>query len=253
MALRVFLSGAGGRMGRTIQAELKERPDLIIVAGSDLDPGLETSFPLYQDPRACREDFDVIIDFSHPSCLPGLFALQKARACGLVLCTTGLSASQKEELIRQSQSLPVFFSANMSLGVNILARLARQAAAALYPAFNIEIIEAHHNKKIDAPSGTALLLADQINQQLGGVLEYITDRSQQRKSRADNELGIHAIRGGNIVGQHSVLFAGLDETISLCHSAGSRAVFAHGAIAAALFIKDKPAGLYDMDSLLAAK
>ena len=138
----------------------------------------------------------------------------------------------------------------MSLGISILARLARQAAAALYPDFNIEIIEAHHNKKIDAPSGTALLLADQINSQLDGQLRYVTDRSQTRQSRAGNELGIHAIRGGSIVGDHTILFAGPDENITLSHTAGSRAVFAHGAIAAAFFIKDQPAGLYNMDDLL---
>ncbi|MFV0413568.1 MAG: 4-hydroxy-tetrahydrodipicolinate reductase [Oscillospiraceae bacterium] len=174
-------------------------------------------------------------------------ACKKKLAC--VLCTTGLGPKEEQLMQQAALTIPVFHSANMSLGINLLAQLARRAAAAL-PGFDIEIIEKHHNKKLDAPSGTALLLADAINRQAGGTYEYVYNRQPLRQARGGKEIGIHAVRGGTIVGDHDLLFAGPDEVITLSHSAQSRNVFANGAIAAALYVAKKPAGLYSMQDLM---
>lgn len=252
-SLNFFLSGCCGRMGRTIRDVIAERGDDQIVAGFDAKDDPTCPFPIYQDPLLCKESFDVLIDFSSPDALEPLGRLIEQRGCPAVICTTGLDEKQKDKLMALSQIAPIFISANMSLGINLLIDLAKRAAALLYPGFDIEIIEAHHNQKIDAPSGTALMIADRINDVLGGQLKPITDRSQVRQKRGQDELGIHAIRGGTLVGEHTVLFAGPDEVIQIHHSARSRTIFANGAIAAAHFIHGKPAGLYDMDDLLSER
>jgi 4-hydroxy-tetrahydrodipicolinate reductase len=252
MSVRLFLSGCNGRMGRTIR-EFAGQEGLPVVAGSDIQTDLSCPFPVYQDPQACLEDFDVLIDFSSPAAFNQVCQLIEKRRCPAVICTTGLEQAMKDRLLNLAQLSPVFMSANMSLGINLLIGLARQAAALLYPEYNIEIIEAHHNQKVDAPSGTALMIADQINDALSGQLKPITDRSQTRNKRDPAELGIHAIRGGSIVGEHTVLFAGPEENITIHHSAQSRAVFARGALAAARFLKGKPAGLYSMTDLIAER
>lgn len=252
--LRIFLSGCLGRMGKVITDIISEDNSLKIVAGSDIktDPG--SPFPVYADPNDCQVEFDVLIDFSNPTVLSKLLQLLERTQKPGVICTTGLSPDQIDLIQKLSTRIALFRSANMSLGINLLVKLAKDAAALLYPQFDIEIIEAHHNQKIDAPSGTALMLADAINQRLGGhALTYVNDRSTVRQKRATNELGIHAIRGGTIVGEHTVLFAGSDELIELKHSAQSRAVFARGAIAAARFMAYRCNGLYSMDDLLNAR
>lgn len=252
MSIRIFLSGCNGRMGKTIRALAAEQEGLSVVAGSDIQTDPACPFPVYQDPQDCLEDFDVLIDFSNPAAFNKVSQLIELRRCPAVICTTGLEQDMKDHLLELAQNSPVFMSANMSLGINLLIGLARQAAVLLYPEYNIEIIEAHHNQKVDAPSGTALMIADQINDALSGQLRPVTDRSQTRAKRDPAELGIHAIRGGSIVGEHTVLFAGPEENITIHHSAQSRAVFARGALAAARFLPGKPAGLYSMADLIAA-
>ncbi|MDD3931057.1 MAG: 4-hydroxy-tetrahydrodipicolinate reductase [Clostridiaceae bacterium] len=253
MPTRIFLSGCNGRMGRMIRSIADGQPDLItIAAGSDLNDDPGASFPVYQDPTGCRESFDVIVDFSNPEALTAVRQLALKRGKPMVICTTGLDETARAELIEDAASVPVFMSANMSLGINILIDLARRAVATLYPEFNIEIIEAHHNQKIDAPSGTALMIADQIREQLDGAATYTYDRSQVRRKRDPAEIGIHAIRGGTIVGQHTVLLAGPDETLSIQHTAESRAVFARGALAAARFLSTQKPGFYDMNDVIKA-
>jgi 4-hydroxy-tetrahydrodipicolinate reductase len=250
MAIRLFLNGCNGRMGHTIRAMASVADDLVLVAGSDLGLDPLAEFPVYQDPRQCQEPFDVVVDFSSPAALPSLCDLIEERHCAAVICTTGLDESIKGRLRTMAQTCPIFISANMSLGINLLIQLARQAARLLYPDFDLELIEAHHNQKIDAPSGTALMIADQLNEELGHSLTYVYDRSQIRQKRDQHELGIHAIRGGSIVGDHTVLFAGPEETLEIKHQAQSRAVFARGAMAAARFLAGKPAGLYSMEDLI---
>ncbi|HAL73842.1 MAG TPA: 4-hydroxy-tetrahydrodipicolinate reductase [Clostridiales bacterium] len=250
MALRIFLSGCCGRMGRVIADIAACSSDLEIVAGSDLVSAPGIPFPVYADPRSCPVEFDVLIDFSNPAALPAIYDLIRQRRCPAVICTTGLDENLENQLKALSTEAAIFKSANMSLGINLMISLARQAARLLYPEFDIEIIEAHHNQKIDAPSGTALMIANKINQELDHQLEFVYDRSQARQKRGKAELGIHAVRGGSIVGEHTVLFAGQDEVFSMHHSATSRNVFARGAIAAARFLAGKPAGLYDMSDLI---
>lgn len=249
--IRIFLSGCLGRMGQTIASIVAASDDLQIVAGSDTQSPEQHDFPVFTRPLDCDIPFDVLIDFSSPAALPGLIELIRSRHCPAVICTTGLSDRQTNELNSLSALAPIFISANMSLGINILAQLARQAAALLYPEFNIEIIEAHHNQKVDAPSGTALLLAGEICDELDDPeLQLVYDRSQRREKRPEREIGIHALRGGGIVGDHTVVLAGPEETIELSHRAHSRAVFARGALAAARFSAHQQPGRYSMDDLL---
>lgn len=250
MALRILLSGCNGRMGHVIRNLAAEAPDLEVVAGYDLISGEQSAFPVYTRATDCREDFDVIIDFSNPAALPGLFELIRQTGKPAVICTTGLGPELKDELNQLAATSAIFESGNMSLGINLLISLAQKAAAILYPDFDIEIVEAHHRQKVDAPSGTALMIADAINQTLDGQLTYVHDRSQVRQKRAGNELGLHAIRGGTIVGEHSVIFAGAEEVITLHHSAQSRQVFARGALAAARFVAGQPAGRYAMRDIV---
>ena len=251
--LRIFLSGCLGRMGRVITEIAASDDSLQIVGGSDLKADSSASFPVYTNPLDCAVDFDVLIDFSNPSVLADLLALLRRTGKPGVICTTGLTPEHLALIKDASSEIALFRSANMSLGINLLIKLASDAAALLYPQFDIEIIEAHHNQKIDAPSGTALMLADGINDRLDHALTYIYDRSDIRQKRSTAELGMHAIRGGTIVGEHTVLFAGSEELITLHHSAQSRSVFARGAVAAARFLADKPAGLYSMNDLINAR
>ncbi len=250
MAVKIFLSGCQGRMGRVITDIAAASEDLEIVAGSDLMPSTDGAFPVFADPRDCAVAFDVLVDFSNTAALPAVFGLIRQRQCPAVICTTGLDDTLLAELGQLATLAPIFKSANMSLGVNLMITLARQAARILYPEFDIEIVEAHHNQKLDAPSGTALMIAEKINEELDQQMHLVYDRSQNRQKREKTEIGMHAIRGGSIVGEHTVLFAGQDEVLSLHHSATSRAVFARGALAAARFINGKPTGHYDMNDLV---
>lgn len=248
--VRIILSGANGAMGRVIARCASERPDCAVVAGVDPNTEMTGGFPVFAKPSECPAEADVVIDFSHPSALEGLLAHCSARRLPLVVATTGLSAGQRTAIAQAANSTPVFHSANMSLGVNLILELAKTAARVLGADFDIEIIEKHHNRKLDAPSGTALMLADGVSEAHKTEPQYIYDRHSRRKARDKNEIGIHAVRGGTIVGDHEVVFAGRDEIVTIGHTAMSKEIFATGAINAALFLFGKPPGLYSMKDLI---
>lgn len=249
---KILLCGSGGRMGRAITRLVNETDNAEIICGVDLNTTPTADFPVYAHFNEVTESPDVIIDFSNPANFENLMNFAESKKVPVVVATTGLSKEQKERLIASSASIPVFFSANMSLGVNLICELAKKATAFLGDSFDIEIVERHHNQKLDAPSGTALAIADAINEEMDGAGHYVYDRHSVRKKRDKNEIGIHAIRGGTIVGEHTVIFAGDNEVIELHHSATSREVFASGAVKAALFMAGKPAGFYDMKNLINA-
>lgn len=246
----IILSGANGKMGRVITRLVDGDSECKIVAGIDINDICENDYPVFTDASKCDIPADVIVDFSHPSAFDSLMEYAKMRKIPVIVATTGLSDSQRDALLAYSKEIPVFFSANMSLGINLLINLAKRATALLEGNFDIEIVEKHHNQKIDAPSGTALALADAISDTLKNKPEYVYDRHSVRKKRALNEIGIHSVRGGTIVGEHEVIFAGQDEVITLGHLATSKEVFAVGSIKAAKFMKGKPAGMYDMNDLI---
>lgn len=250
---RILLSGCSGKMGRVIAALVSEREDSQIVGGIDIVDDNTLDFPVFSSPDDVNVESDVIIDFSHPSCLEGIVNYAAKNSIPVVICTTGLTTEQKNFMYEKSKETPVFFSANMSLGVNLMAELAKKATTVLEDGFDIEIVEAHHNRKLDAPSGTALYIADSINEACTKTKEYVYDRHSVRKKREKKEIGIHAIRGGTIVGEHTVIFAGNDEIIEIKHTALSRDVFAEGAIAAASFMVGKKPAMYDMNDLIAEK
>lgn len=248
--INIALVGANGKMGQVITKLLKENENAKIVCGIDINTIIKNEFPVYTDLNDTKEAFDIIIDFSHPSSLESTlsYALEKEKP--LVLATTGLSSEQMDEIKDASDKIPVFFSANMSLGINLIIDLAKKATSLLQDSFDIEIIEKHHNQKIDAPSGTALAIADAINDTCDKSNEYVYDRHSSRKKRSKNEIGIHSLRGGTIVGEHSVIFAGNDEIIELKHTATSKEIFAVGAIKAAKFLIGKNAGFYGMNDII---
>ncbi|MGI6030550.1 MAG: 4-hydroxy-tetrahydrodipicolinate reductase [Eubacteriales bacterium] len=250
--VRIVLSGCNGKMGQVITRLCEAAEDVTIVAGVDINTRQMSTYPVLASAAEFTGEADVIIDFSHPSSLSPLLEMAVARQIPAVICTTGLSAEQKQQLRETSQKVGIFFSANMSLGINVLIDLLKRAAVVLQDNYDIEIVERHHNQKIDAPSGTALALADAISQVLRYEPEYVYDRHSVRKKREKQEIGLHAVRGGNIVGDHEVIFAGTNEVIELRHSAASREVFAEGAVKAACFMAGKPAGLYDMADLVAS-
>ena len=252
---KIILCGCLGKLGSTICRLASSNTTFEITAGVDTQPpsgGL--SYPIYTDIIQCQQPADAVICCFPPSAAADIETLLKycvQRQIPLVLCTTGLPDSILKSVQQAAQEVAVFQSANMSLGVNLLTNILSRAAKLLYDAgFDIELIEKHHNQKLDAPSGTAYLLADAANQALGGKMQYVHDRSQTAAKRNRNEIGIHTLRGGSIVGEHSVVFAGQDEVIELTHIAQSRDVFAVGALRAARFIADKPPGLYDMQDLI---
>ena len=248
---KIMLCGCNGKMGKVIERLVSAREDVRIVCGIDINDTQYSDYPVYTEPSQCDCVCDVIVDFSHPSCLAGILSYAKANKVPAVICTTGLSAAQKDELLAASKETAIFFSANMSLGVNLLIDLAKRAAKLLEGSFDIEIIEKHHNQKIDAPSGTALAIADAIGDVLEQKPAYIYDRHSVRKKRGKDEIGIHAVRGGTIVGEHEIIFAGADEVIELKHHAASKEIFAVGAIRAAVFMKAKAPGMYSMTDLVA--
>lgn len=247
---KIILSGCNGKMGRVISKIASEDEDVEIVAGIDINADIENPYPVFKNAKDVNVDADVIIDFSHPSALSSILEFAKNKNLPIIIATTGLSDEQKSEFMECAKTIPVFFSANMSLGINLLIELSKKATKLLAEKFDIEIIEKHHNQKIDAPSGTALALADAISESLDEPYEYTYDRHSVRKKRKKCEIGIHAVRGGNIVGEHEVIFAGLDEVIELKHSATSKEVFAVGAIKAAGFMKGKPSGFYSMSNMI---
>lgn len=247
---RIILSGCCGKMGGVIQNIVANRDDATIVAGVDKYNNNMTEFPVYENISDVKEKADVVIDFSNPSLLDSLLEYGKTTKTALVIATTGYDDCQKKKIADASKDCPVFFTYNYSLGINLLATLAKKAAALLGDEFDIEIVEQHHNQKIDAPSGTALMLADAINEELDNRMKYEYDRHSKREKRTKNEIGMHSIRGGTIVGEHEIIFAGRDEIITLSHSARSKEVFAVGAVNAAVFMTGKEAGMYDMAELV---
>jgi 4-hydroxy-tetrahydrodipicolinate reductase len=248
---RIVLSGCNGKMGRVISHVVSDINDIEIIAGIDVNTASTDNYPIYSKPLDFDGQADVIIDFSHPSALSSILKLATTKKIPAVIATTGLSSTQIEELKEASKIVPIFFSANMSLGVNLVIELAKKAASILYGNFDIEIVEKHHNQKIDAPSGTAMMIADEISASLPIQPQYIFDRHSQRKKRDKNEIGIHAIRGGTIVGEHEIIFAGLDEIVEIKHSAMSKEIFATGAIRAAIYLSDQKAGFYNMSNIVA--
>lgn len=237
-------------MGRLVAGAAEKTEDINVACGVDITEESKSKFPIFDSVEKINVKPDVIIDFSNPRALSALLAYGKNNKTALVLCTTGLSEAQLEEIKEASEKIPIFFSRNMSLGINVLIKLVKEAARALKDNFDIEIIEQHHNRKVDAPSGTAFMLAEKIADEVGHGVKYLYDRHSQRKPRDKNEIGIHSIRGGNIVGDHEVIFAGDNEVITLSHHAQSREIFADGAIKAARFLLNKPPGLYDMNDML---
>ena len=246
---KIILSGANGKMGRVIQNVVSLSDACEIVAGVDLNTE-STSFPVYTDINEITEKADVIIDFSNPVLLDSLLAYSKANKMPLVIATTGYDDNQKAQINDASKECPIFFTYNMSMGINLLANLAKKAVSVLGSDFDIEIIEKHHNQKIDAPSGTALMLADAICEKIDNDMKYEYDRHSKREKRTKNEIGLHAVRGGTIVGEHDIMFCGRDEIITLSHSARSKEIFAVGAVNAAVYMNGKDAGLYDMAELI---
>ena len=246
----IVICGANGKMGKKVYECVQNREDCNVVAGIDLNTDRYADFPVYKALTEMNEKPDVIIDYSHPSCLQSILDYCLTTGVPVVLATTGYSEEQIADIKKASAQIPVFFSWNMSLGINLLVQLAKKATAILGDQFDIEIIEKHHNQKIDAPSGTALMIANAINETKNNEMKYVYDRHSRRQKREQSEIGIHAVRGGTIVGVHEVLFAGNDETITLTHSAASKNVFAEGSVNAAVFVKGCQPGLYDMGNVV---
>jgi len=238
-------------MGRVMSAIAAGDPDVETVAGFDVDIRQLDNYPVYARPLDFFGDADVIVDFSSPSALADLVGYAVLRKLPLVICTTGFSEAQLADIANAAQQIPVFRSGNMSLGINLLADLVRRACAVLGSSFDVEIVEKHHRRKVDAPSGTALMLAEAASSALPYDPEYLFERQSFRRARTDHEIGISSIRGGTMVGEHEVIFAGRDEVIEIKHTAASREIFAVGAMKAAKFLAaaGKP-GLYDMSHLL---
>lgn len=249
--IQILLCGCSGHMGHVVADCAVARDDCTICAGIDLTDTVGGAFPVFSRPEEVSCRADVIIDFSHPSVLSALLSYAMQNHLPVVLCSTGYSESQLQEIQRASEQIPVFKSGNMSLGVNLLIELAKRAAAVLGEPFDIEIIEKHHNRKLDAPSGTALMIADGVSEVLPHETTYTYDRHSRRMPRSKSEIGIHSVRGGTIVGEHEIIFAGPQETISITHTAQSREIFALGAVNAAVFMTGNQApGLYNMTDLL---
>lgn len=249
--IKVIMHGCNGKMGQVISSIAAEDAELEIVAGVDASNHIRNTYPVFADIKECNVEADVVIDFCAAAAVDGLleYCVEKQIPC--VLCTTGLSDEQLAAVEEASGKVAILKSANMSLGINTLLKLLKEAAGVFAPAgFDIEIVEKHHNQKVDAPSGTALALADAINEEFDQAYEYVYDRSQIRKKRDAKEIGISAVRGGTIVGDHDVIFAGVDEVITFSHRAYSKAVFAKGAVQAAKFLAGKPAGRYEMSDVI---
>lgn len=248
--IKAIMHGCNGAMGQVISSLAEADGEMEIVAGVDLNTERKNSYPVYASLEECPRA-DVIIDFASAKAVDHLLDYCAATGTPVVLCTTGLSEEQIRRVEETAEKAAVLRSANMSLGINLLLKLVKEAARVLAAAdFDIEILEKHHNRKLDAPSGTALALADSINEAMESQYHYVYDRSSRRQKRDPKEIGIQSVRGGSIVGEHDVIFAGQDEVITISHIAYSRAIFAKGAVAAAKFLAGKTSGLYDMADVI---
>ncbi|GHU68626.1 4-hydroxy-tetrahydrodipicolinate reductase [Clostridia bacterium] len=249
---KVIISGYRGRMGRELENLIKGDPGFEIVAGFDAASGSDDGVPVFSEERLSdAPDADLVIDFSNHTFVPAVLRFGIARRIPVVIATTALGGDTEALMAEAAKTIPVFHSANMSLGVNVCAKMARVGAPALEDGFDIEIVEAHHNQKKDAPSGTAILLADAVNDSLKERREYTYGRSGRDARRSPSEIGIQAVRGGTLPGKHTIIFAGSDEVIEITHTAYSRRIFAEGALKAAAWIVTRAPGLYNMNDLLA--
>lgn len=248
---RIIMHGCNGHMGQVITDLIKNDPDVEIVAGIDMVDNRENGYPVFTDIFACDVEADAMIDFSSFKATDGVLDYCVQKQLPLVLCTTGLTPEQLEKVQESSKKVAILRSANMSLGINTLLKLIQDAAKVLATAgFDMEIVEKHHKLKCDAPSGTALALADSLNEAMDQQYHYVYDRSQRHEQRDAKEIGISAVRGGTIVGDHDVIFAGPDEVITFSHTAYSKGVFGKGAVEAAKFLAGQPAGMYDMSHVI---
>lgn len=248
---RIMMHGCNGAMGQVISNLADEMEQVQIVAGVDAVDNRENGYPVFTDINACNVEVDAIVDFSAAPAVDKLLDYAVRTKTPVVLCTTGLSEEQLARIEEASKEVAILRSANMSLGVNTLFKLVNAAAKVLTEAgFDIDIVEKHHRKKVDAPSGTAIAFADAINEALNNEYEYVYDRSERRIQRPKKEIGLSAVRGGTIVGEHEVIFAGTDEVIEFKHTAYSKAVFGKGALQAGIFLAGKPAGLYNMSHVI---
>ena len=249
--IRVIMHGCNGKMGQVITGLMRGDAEAQIAAGVDPFTGTANDYPVFANIEDCDVKADVIIDFASAKAVDALLDYSVDRQIPVVLCTTGLSEEQLEKVKAASEKVAILKSANMSMGINILLKLIQEAARVLAPAgFDMEIVEKHHNQKVDAPSGTALALADSLRDALPDEYTYVYDRSQRREKRDSREIGIQAVRGGSIVGEHEVIFAGTDEVITFEHTAYSKAIFGKGAVQAAKFLAGKPAGMYNMSHVI---
>lgn len=249
--VNVLMHGCNGRMGQMITGLVKEDAEIAIAAGVDTYQEIQNPYPVFGSLEKCDVQVDVVIDFSTATALESVLDYCVKNQVPAVLCSTGYSEEQLQKISDASEKVAILKSANMSMGINLLLKLLKDAAKVLAPAgYDMELVERHHNQKLDAPSGTALALADSINEALDGEYHYVYDRSQVRQKREKKEIGISAIRGGTIVGEHDVIFAGVDEVIEFKHTAFSRSVFGKGAVEAAKFLAGKPAGMYDMSDVI---
>lgn len=251
--VKTAIVGCNGKMGYFVAEAVNANPGAEVLYGIDAFGENKHGFTVYKSFDEATEKPDVIIDFSNPAALDGMLAYATAHKVPCVICTTGYSSGQVERIHEAAKEIAVFYSGNMSLGINLLIELSKQAAKVLGSEFDIEIVEKHHNLKVDAPSGTALMLADAISGNLPQEPQYVYNRQAYRKKRSKNEIGIHSVRGGTIVGEHEVIFAGHDEVVTLTHQAQSKEVFAVGAVNAAVFLAMQPAGMYNMGNLLSSK
>lgn len=252
--VKMIMHGCNGHMGQVITELAAKDNDIEIVAGIDIADNKDNGYPVFTSIFDCDVEADVVVDFAAAVAVDNLLKFSKEKKMPVVLCTTGLSDEQIEKVKETSKEVAILKSANMSLGINTLLKLLRDAAKVFGSAgYDIEVVEQHHRLKKDAPSGTALALADSVNEALNNEYEYVYDRSQRSESRPDKEIGISAVRGGTIVGVHDVIFAGTDEVITFNHTAYSKSVFAKGAIEAGKFLAGKPAGMYDMANVIEAK
>lgn len=249
--IKIIMHGCNGKMGQTVSNLLSDDQTMGIVAGIDAFDTGQNPFPVFKRLDDCDIKADVIIDFSVAGAIDALLAYCVEKQVPCVLCTTGLAENQLDRLAEAAGKVAILKSANMSLGVNLLLKMLKEAAATLAPAgFDIEIVEKHHNLKVDAPSGTALALGDSINEELNNEYKYVFDRRQTGTKRSQKEIGFSAVRGGTIVGDHEVIFAGTDEVVTFSHIAYSKTIFAKGALEAAKFLYNKPAGLYNMSDVI---
>ena len=249
--IRAIMHGCNGRMGQVVSGLVKEDAGIEFVAGVDTYTERKNDYPVFAKIADCDVEADVIIDFSNAAAVDGLLDYCVEKQVPVVLCSTGLSEEQLQKVEEASKKVAVLKSANMSMGINLLLKLLQNATKVLAPAgYDIELVERHHNQKLDAPSGTAIALADSINKSMDNAYEYVYDRSQVRKKRDAKEIGISAVRGGTIVGEHEVIYAGTDEVIEFKHTAYSRTVFGKGAVEAAKFLAGKEAGRYDMSDVI---